>query len=211
MKKLVLMLLAAAVVFTPAVAQADTLNVGDTVQVQAGASRYGNGGEFILFDLTNPASPASFATFCIESDEYLNFGVNLEVIGIGTAAIAGGSGGPEPDPLDERTAFIYTMYRTGNPYGWTGEVVQQAVWFIEQEITDEPVAFMAALPGLMDDHDWSGLGQVRALNIYWAGNASYTEVGDGQDLLVFVPDGGMTLMLLGGALMGLGALRRKIR
>jgi hypothetical protein len=30
-------------------------------------------------------------------------------------------------------------------------------------------------------------------------------------MLVFVPDGGATLMLLGGALMGLGALRRKLR
>ncbi len=30
-----------------------------------------------------------------------------------------------------------------------------------------------------------------------------------QDQLFYVPDSGMTLMLLGGALMGLGALRRK--
>jgi hypothetical protein len=34
---------------------------------------------------------------------------------------------------------------------------------------------------------------------------------DYQDGLVYVPDGGATLMLLGGALMGLGALRRKFR
>jgi len=37
---------------------------------------------------------------------------------------------------------------------------------------------------------------------------------DGQDFgapPVSVPDGGMTLMLLGGALMGLGALRRKLQ
>jgi hypothetical protein len=37
------------------------------------------------------------------------------------------------------------------------------------------------------------------------GSDSY--VNDG----VKVPDGGMTLMLLGGALVGLGALRRKFR
>jgi hypothetical protein len=37
--------------------------------------------------------------------------------------------------------------------------------------------------------------------------------GPAQSLLTLqnVPDGGITLMLLGGALVGLGALRRKVR
>ena len=44
---------------------------------------------------------------------------------------------------------------------------------------------------------------VYALNLWLPGGALV------QDVLVRVPDGGATLMLLGGALVGLGALRRK--
>jgi hypothetical protein len=43
------------------------------------------------------------------------------------------------------------------------------------------------------------------------GCASGISVTDCQSQLLYVPDGGATLMLLGGALMGLGILRRKFR
>ncbi len=40
----------------------------------------------------------------------------------------------------------------------------------------------------------------------WA-NSNFT--GNQQDLLISVPDGGTTLMLLGCALLGLGTMRRR--
>jgi hypothetical protein len=52
---------------------------------------------------------------------------------------------------------------------------------------------------------------VYALNL-WAGGVDYqTQLFYKGGGTVDVPDGGTTLMLLGGALVGLGALRRKFR
>ena len=193
MKKLLLLAAILAVVFTPAVAQADNVLAGDIIQVQPGASRYSTGGAFLLSDLTAPTSPV-FETFCLETNEYLNFGIDLKVLSVTDRAIAGGVGGGSPDYLDTRTAFIYQNYRYGNPYGWSGSDVQQAVWFIEQEINSAPAWVTdGTLAGYITQTQWTGLGNVRVLNIGYGSDTT------GQDLLTVVPDGGATLMLLGGA------------
>jgi hypothetical protein len=213
MKRLVLLAALVAVAFMPTVAQADSVFAGDIIQVQPGppGSRYGNGGQFTLYDMTGAGSGTSFVTFCIETNEFLNFGVNLKVLSVTTNAIAGGTGGSSPDPLDTRSAFIYKKYRDGNPYGWTGREVQQAIWWIEEERTSvgapTPPAWVTngTLAGYISSTGWTGLGNVRVLNIAYPASGS-----TGQDLLT-LPDGGATLTLLGCALLGLGALRRKLR
>jgi hypothetical protein len=211
MKRLLVLAALGAVAFTPVVAQADTVYAGDTVKVQPGASRFSGGGELILTDLTAPADPASFVTFCLESNEFLEFGVNLTVLSVTDRAIKGGTGGGNPDPLDTRSAYIYYKYRTGNPHGWSGSEVQQAIWWIEEERTANGAPTAPAwvtdgtLAGYISAAGWTGIGPVRVLNIYYDGQG-----GGGQDLLT-IPEPG-SLMLLGIGLVGLaGAARRRVR
>jgi hypothetical protein len=91
-------------------------------------------------------------------------------------------------------------------------LLQNALWWLEGEeaIPNTGNLYIDAVVakfGGAADAKANGAEQygVYALNIW-------TASGKGQTQLFYaVPDGGATLMLLGGALMGLGALRRKFR
>jgi hypothetical protein len=114
-----------------------SVNVGDSIILQDGLYGTTNGGEFIVTDTT---TGTTFTTFCLETDEYISYGTPYKVESITNAAIEGGSGGPEPDPLDERTAFLYYNYAMGTldgisayEYGKDASAndLQQAIWYIE--------------------------------------------------------------------------------
>ena len=207
MKRLLLLAALLAVVFTPAVAQADNINVGDTVYIMDHPdANFGNGGAFIL----KTASGDQFTTFCVETNEFLaSLPGNHVIGGISDKAINGGSGGGNPDPLDAKTAFLYYQFRSGNASYQNTQVLQNVIWFIEQEY--------GSLDGALANTYYNNA--VTAVNGSWGNTIGPVGVinllkPDGsrsQDLLTVVPDGGATLMLLGGALMGLGVLRRKFR
>jgi hypothetical protein len=235
MKRLGFMLLLVAALAAPATAG----------QVTFSGSTYasGVGGEFTFTVLSgldishyamgttsNVSNPPSFQTFCLEENEYIQQGYTYNFGALSDSAMQGGVGGPSPDPISIGTAWLYSQFAQGTLAGYnygadrttSAGLLQNAIWWLENEGGGAPNSFVAAAEtalGLTDitvklDAGTNNYG-VYALNLQ---NVDGEGCADGnypgpncQSQLVYVPDGGTTLMLLGGALMGLGALRRKFR
>jgi len=112
-----------------------------------------NGGEFICHPSGNwsahrlEAIPPNFETFCVERNEYLNFGQTYTFhVDLDLVAIKGGLDGGEPDPLDGRTAWLYCEFVRGTLQGYdynagdrrviSADALQYAIWYIEGEATE---------------------------------------------------------------------------
>jgi hypothetical protein len=177
-----------------------------------------NGGEFRVYDWSTKEE--LFRSFCLETNEYLSFGKEFIVAGISDSAKNGGSGGPSPDPIDEKTAYLYHSFYWGTlPYysydnirndkfasrNDSANALQKAIWYFEEEDGGQPNYYTA----LADDavnryHTWSGLGDVRAINL--------TDLNGNrmQDQLTVAPvPEPATLLLLGSGVMGLLAFGKR--
>ena len=194
------------------------------------SNSYGStgGGEFLAtptnfgFEpLSLGQDPGQFEVFCVEYNEYINFGVEYYVE-INDEAVNGGVGGPSPDPLDPKTAFLYNEFITGQlssagyNYGTesarveSANALQAVIWLFEEEITTLSDVLSPAevtLAGDFIDHadanvgtTWNGIGNVRILNMYEHANRT----GFAQDQLVAIP--APSGLLLG--VIGLGLVRK---
>lgn len=90
-----------------------------------------------------------FLSFCIERNEFINFGGTYEV-SISNGADKGGLGDSDgssltPDPISRSTAWLFRKFTDGTlnsdasgfQYNNTGgNQLQTALWFLENEITD---------------------------------------------------------------------------
>lgn len=169
------------------------------------------GGEFTLvpstgfLGITGMASDMglnSFQTFCIEVNEHFSPGGTYNM-NVNTVSIMGGSGGPSY-PLDERTAYLYSNFRSGTLAGYdytpagrqaSAGALQAAIWYIQGgQSGGSNNGFVALAESAISSGSWSGIGDVRILNVY-DGNG-----GLGQDQLTIVPVPGA------GALLGIGGL-----
>lgn len=253
MKRLILLVVLAALVATPLAASP----VGLTGTVQAGyeGSPYGKyevnpGGEFTLKVLgstnwlpltayvagttTNillaDVTKNTFQTFCIEGNEYIWPYNTTYTAEVQTYAENGGQSGQtekNKDYVSRGTGWLYSQFVKGtltdydyNLPGRTSQsaaLLQNAIWWLEGEegisYTDANI-FMKAVVAKFGSqgsakYDGGWKYGVYALNIRLAdGTRAQTQLwSDG----IPVFDGGATLTLLGGALMGLGVARRKFR
>jgi hypothetical protein len=203
-----------------------------------GPYQTGQGGEFTLvslnaaLDLSHYANGMSknvfgapvdsFQSFCIEGNELIYPYGAIYNEKIDTFAEAGGMSGQDEsgrDHVSVGSGWLYSQFALGTlNYNYVGnrgasaDLLQKALWWLEGEEGvqyDANNIYMAAVTSkfgsaagaMANGGETYG---VYALNI-WDQN------GLAQSQLIYVPDGGASLTLLGGALMVLGALRRKIR
>ncbi len=171
------------------------------------------------------AGADNYLTFCIERNETL--GIFTFDAHINDEAINGGFGGGNPDPLDARTAFLFTAFMRGTlddkladaglsaftyENGDSGIAFQEAVWVIEQELGSTLVSSVLATDlltladaavGVGGEWENMGIGNVRILNLTLDGE-------DRQDVLIMVPLPIPVLLGLAG-LAGVGVMTRRRR
>jgi hypothetical protein len=177
----------------------------------------------------------SFQTFCLESGVYF-YPNTLYYYSIGSRTMPlSGVGTGSNIPLSTGAAWLYYEFGTGvlanYNYSATGTpsrnsdagILQAAIWaFQGQSVSGFPngitgnVYYQEALTALGSSATSDYNGTAVAVLQLWANQAETTAA---QNQLVLTgtwptphptPDGGTTVILLGGALAGLGALRRKL-
>lgn len=235
MKKIVLTLSAVVALATSVIA--NQIQVGYSGS-SYGPYQTGAGGEFTFNDVnpegwldlsgyvpgkTSNFGPriTSFQTFCIEIGESLKGYAAIYDAAISTGAINGGVAGGNPDVVSEGTGWLYSQFARGTLGGYnynggrlaSAAALQEAIWWLEQEINSYNAAnpFMQAVIGQFGSAAAARVDGGWKYGVF-AVNMTGLDGGIAQDGLWYrVPDGGLTLALLGFALVGVGALRRKLK
>lgn len=202
-----------AAVFTTSIALADL-----TIRVSADDGYGLEGGEFVLTHSNLGYTPIGLTgsnpieSFCIEKNEGLAFHYDYFAC-LNTAAVKGGVGGGDPDPLSPLTAFLYSQFVTGQLPGYqydlsdggamrsaSADDLQRVIWYLEEE---EPLSWSPGDGSRRDDwytlalnHAGNGIGDVRVLNMYE--DAAGTIFA--QDQIVLLPEPSSLVLLSFGLL-----------
>jgi len=201
-------------------------NAASAASIRLDTSKYSlsPGGEFTATVLSGNAGlvgdasslgAGSFQTFCLEYHEKFTPGSILNVV-LNTAASSATQG---LDPIDPRTAFLYTRFREGSLPGYdyssttarkaSGSQLQRAIWYLEDEAGGADNAFVAlANAAVSIGGEWygMGLGDVRAMNLF---SSDGTSRQDQLTIVAPLPPGAITGLAGLCGVAGLAWLRRR--
>jgi hypothetical protein len=194
--------------------------MGGSIRLDTTSYSAGVGGEFQATVLSGyvgevggaaSLSAGTFETFCLEHQEEFRPGDTYNVT-LNTAAVFGGTDGGA-DPIDARTAFLYTRFRQGTLAGFdysaagrqasSGDL-QNAIWYLEEEqggVNNQFVALANAAVAPGGAWDGQGIGNVRVMNM------SNEEFPHAQDQLTMIPL--PSAAALAGLGLGAGLIRRR--
>jgi hypothetical protein len=179
------------------------VQTGETIKVHvSGLPRYENGGPYSIDNVTQNKTNV-ITTFCIERDETLRLDVTNYAVQISDQALLGGSNTDAGDPLDTKTAYLFSNFnhQTAVASGWSTDALQEVIWYIEEESStlsnDAHTLFNLAAANA----DGS-LYDVRVMNLI---NGDGTHA---QSLLTTVPEPGAIALW---SLLGLGGLTVAVR
>jgi hypothetical protein len=195
-KKLILTFAALILVAAPALADMDI-----TVADGPGGT---NGGAFWVTVQEDPigiyGNGVQFTTFCIESNEFLNFTDRYHVTLSNDAiynAVPGGS-----DPLHAESAWLYTQWLDVLPHtAANADAVQKSIWAYEGEAGGDNTLQLYTDAGTAVSGGWTN-PDIKVMNLWADGQANNWDARH-QDLLVRVPaPAAIGLGVLGLALVG---------
>lgn len=130
--------------------------------------------EFLVTPQDIPGIPNEQSrTFCVELDEYIDFHTPYDAV-VNTEAILGGgnAGPPGPgggDPISGATAYLFDKYSSGG-FGTMdndkARALQIVIWALEDEIPAPTSGLEKTYYDEALANAWSGIGNVRVLNLY---------------------------------------------
>jgi hypothetical protein len=238
-KKLILtgVVLVGMVMANGAIALQITPNVGTYYSWDTGGELVARGEVYSIYGGNYSAKAKegdSFVTFCLEQHEEFYVGEIYDVA-LSDAAKLGGIDSEHGsvdgrDPISVGTAFLYSEFASGSLAQYDYEnangyyradaiLIQETIWYLEQEIDsiDSDNKFYQHVLGNFGND----LNNARANNMNGQHGVAVMSLtghipersgyGNAQDLLVYVPDGGLTAAMLGFGLAGISAVRRRFR
>lgn len=173
----------ASIVLATASPLSASIQVNDVVRLSNGKGS--PGGIFHVNDLNDgPANSIEFDTFCVELTEYISFGTDYIVQGIGLQTVNGGK------TLQPKTAWLYNSFLDGalssfNPTKLRdANALQLAIWlsigYLENDVRDEigdswydtyfPVLSAKSWDADFSGSGWVGTGTVRIMNLVNSNN-----------------------------------------